>query len=408
MILDRNILEIVEKREGASFYIADLEQFEKNYNILLNSYRKYYKNTSIAYSYKTNYLPDFCKIIDKNDGFAEVVSGMEMQLALKIGVKYNKIFFNGPVKEIHYIEELLVHGGIVNIDSLDELQKIIQIANSSNKVLRIGMRLNFDVEDSVVSRFGFDPSHEDFNQALKSIDSIVNLKLVSLHCHFATRYLETWQNRTKGMLNIIDKFFVNRLESIEFISLGGGLYGDMTEDMKNQFERFIPSFDDYAEVASKVFNEYFEKTEFNPTLIIEPGTAIAANAMKYVTKVEAIKEVQGKNIAVLFGSTYNINPKANRKKVPIEIYSVSKERKRFKDIDFAGYTCIESDYLYKGFSGDLAVGDFIVFNEVGTYSIVMKAPFIMPQVAIVKIEKNDYVVLKEKETFEDVFQTYKI
>ncbi len=409
MILNRNILEKIEKNEGESFYIADLKQFEKNYNSLLDSYRNYYPKTSIAYSYKTNYLPDFCKIVEKNGGYAEVVSGMEMQLALKIGVEHKNIFFNGPVKEFVYVEELLLNGGIVNVDSLDELNKIIHIANSTDKIVNIGMRLNFDVEDGVVSRFGFDPNEDNFHKALPSIDAISNLQLVSLHCHFATRYLETWENRTKGILHIIDKYFKDRLEKIKFISLGGGLYGDMTEDMKNQFEKFIPSFDDYAKVASKVFNEYFEKIDFNPTLIIEPGTALAANAMKYVTKVESIKRAQGKDIATLFGSTYNVNPKANRKKVPIEIYTQNKEQQKYFDtMDFAGYTCIESDYLYKGYQGNLAVDDFIVFDEVGTYSIVMKAPFIMPQVSIVKINENTYEVLKEKETFEDVFKTYKI
>lgn len=410
MKLNREILEKIEKTEGPSFYIADLEQFRKNYYKLLNTYRKYYTNTYIAYSYKTNYLPDFCKIIKEEGGFAEVVSGMEMQLALKVGNKYDQIFFNGPVKEMKYVEELLINGGIVNVDSLEELKKIIIIAKKNrNKNLKIGMRLNFDVGDGVVSRFGFDPNEYFFKEALQLIEKENNIHLVSLHCHFATRYLETWENRTKGMLSIIDKFFKDKLNSLKFISLGGGLYGEMNEQMKKQFERCIPSFEDYAKVSAKKIDEYFKDKSNKPILIIEPGTALAANTMKYVTKVESIKKVQGKYIATLFGSTYNINPKTDRNKikVPLEIYSNTKQN-YYESIDFAGYTCIESDYLYKGFKGKLSVGDFVVFNEVGTYSIVMKPPFIMPQVSIVEIKNSDYNILKRKETFEDVFNTYRI
>ena len=410
MKLNREILEKIKQKVGPSFYIADLEQFRKNYYKLLNTYRKYYHNAYIAYSYKTNYLPAFCKIIKEEGGFAEVVSGMEMQLAIKIGNNYNQIFFNGPVKEMEYVEKLLINGGIVNIDSLEELNRIVTIAKKNeNKVLKIGMRLNFDVKDGVISRFGFDPDEPSFKEGLQLIDSINNINLVSLHCHFATRYLETWENRTKGMLNIIDKIFKNRINSIEFISLGGGLYGEMPDDMKKQFKRYIPSFEDYAKVSAKVINEYF-KNKFNkPVLIIEPGTALAANSMKYVTNVVSIKKVQGRYIATLFGSTYNINPKSDRSKikVPIEIYS-NKEQNYYENIDFAGYTCIESDYLYKGFKGKIAVGDFVVFNEVGTYSIVMKPPFIMPQVSIVEIKENNFHLLKRKETFEDIFHTYRI
>ena len=408
MKLNKEILEKIEKKEGPSFYIADLEQFRKNYYKLLTTYRKYYSNTFIAYSYKTNYLPSFCKIIKEEGGFAEVVSGMEMKLALKIGNNYNQIFFNGPVKEIKYIEELLLNGGIVNVDSIEELKRIVTIAKKyHNKTLTIGMRLNFDVKDGVISRFGFDPNEEDFKNAIKIIDDIDNLSLVSLHCHFATRYLETWKNRTIGMLEIIENYFRNRLKDIKYISLGGGLYGKMNEEMKKQFERYIPSFEDYAKVSAKVFNDYFKEKDNKPFLIIEPGTALAANSMKYVTKVESIKKVQKKYIATLFGSTYNINPKANRKKVPLEIYS-NGNQKYYENIDFAGYTCIESDYLYRAFNGKLAVGDFIVFNEVGTYSIVMKPPFIMPQVSIVEIKDDNYNILKRKETFEDIFNSYRI
>ena len=410
MKLNREMLEKIEQTEGSSFYIADLDQFKKNYYRLLNTYRRYYPNTYIAYSYKTNYLPNFCKIIKEEGGFAEVVSGMEMELALKVGNQYNQIFFNGPVKEIKYVEKLLINGGIVNIDSLEELKRIISIAKKyKDKRLKIGMRLNFDVKDGVVSRFGFGPNEYDFKEALKLINNENNINLVSLHCHFATRYLETWENRTQGIINIIDKFFKDKIDSIEFISLGGGLYGEMPDDMKRQFARYIPSFEDYAKVSAKKVDEYFKDKYNKPILIIEPGTALAANSMKYVAKVESIKKVQGKYIATLFGSTYNINPKTDRSKIksPIEIYSNGPQN-YYEKIDFAGYTCIESDYLYKEFQGKLAVGDFVVFNEIGTYSIVMKPPFIMPQVSIIEIKDNGFKILKRKETFNDIFNTYRI
>ena len=112
-----------------------------------------------------------------------------------------------------------------------------------------------------------------------------------MHCHFATRYLFSWENRTKGMLDLIDKYFIDELKGIEFISLGGGLYGDMPEDMKKQFADKIPSFNEYAEVSAKVFANYFKTKTKKPILIIEPGTALVANAMKYVTKIVSIKTI---------------------------------------------------------------------------------------------------------------------
>jgi diaminopimelate decarboxylase len=82
---------------------------------------------------------------------------------------------------------------------------------------------------------------------------------------------------------------------------------------------------------------------------------------------------------------------------------------RYEDLDMAGYTCIESDYLYRNYSGQLSVGDFIVFDSAGSYSVVMKPPFIMPNVPILELNGDQTVrVIKRQETFEDVFRTYQM
>ena len=78
---------------------------------MLSSFKLYYPNTNIAYSYKTNYIPRFCKIVNEHGGFAEVVSDMELQIALNSGVQHKHIFFNGPYKSKEAMEKLLLGGG---------------------------------------------------------------------------------------------------------------------------------------------------------------------------------------------------------------------------------------------------------------------------------------------------------
>jgi diaminopimelate decarboxylase len=410
MKLSKDFLDKVTKeQESDSFYILDANRFKENFDNLLGTFKQYYQNTNIAYSYKTDYVPRFCSIIDEKGGYAEVVSRMEMDLALKVGVSEKNIYFNGPVKGIDNIEFLLLKGGKVNVDSLEELNQIVEMSKKHiDKKFNIGIRCSFNINDGVVSRFGFDIDGEEFEEAISIINKQKNINLVGLHCHFATRSLDSWKNRTKGMLNLIETKFANH--EFEYISLGGGLSGDMPEEMKKQFSSKIPTFKEYAQVSAKPFSEYFAQKSYKPLLIIEPGTALVANAMKFVTQVKSIKCNQKQTIATLSGSSYNINPKANRVNfsLPIEIFSDNKNRKEYSDIMFAGYTCIESDYLYAGYSGKLAVGDFIVFDEVGSYSIVMKPPFINPNVPIVEILEDNmsYRLIKRKETFDDIFHTY--
>ena len=67
------------------YYIFYADEFINNYHDLENTMKSVYENYQIAYSFKTNYTPAVCNIVKNLGGYAEVVSDMEYQLALKIG-----------------------------------------------------------------------------------------------------------------------------------------------------------------------------------------------------------------------------------------------------------------------------------------------------------------------------------
>ena len=96
------------------------------------------------------------------------------------------------------------------------------------------------------------------------------------------------------------------------------------------------------------------------------------------------------------------------KNLPITVYRSSKVAQHYDDLDFGGYTCIESDYLYRGYSGNIAVGDFVVFDNAGSYSVVLKPPFILPNFPILDLgsEEDSLKIIKQAETFDDIFHTY--
>ena len=156
---NKSDIQKIQKLYGESFYILDTQQFVKNFQMLKQTFSAIYPNFNIAYSYKTNYTPRLCELINSLGGYAEVVSEMEMQLALKVGVEPNKIIWNGPIKNVHFVEEFLLNGGVINIDSFDELKEIQSIIkNNPDVIFNLGVRCNFDVNDGVISRFGIHPS----------------------------------------------------------------------------------------------------------------------------------------------------------------------------------------------------------------------------------------------------------
>ena len=398
-------LKEISEEYGNAFYLLETEEFEQNFNDLSDAFKKYYPKFNIAYSYKTNYTPKLVQIIDRLGGYAEVVSDMEMQIALSSGVKHEKIIWNGPVKNPTKVEELLINGGTVNIDSIYEIGIIDDIAERHPDItLNVGVRCNYDVGDGVVSRFGFDVYGDEFEQALEFISNKKNLNLINLQAHFAKRAPEYWKSRAEGMLAVYDRVVNKYGLKPERLDIGGGIYGNMPESLYKQLGIGKITFDDYASLAAKAFADHFKNVEDAPYLFIEPGSALAGDCMRFVSRIETIKEVRGKAIATVIGSQKNISMSGINP--PMEVVDGGNDRKVYSDLDIVGYTCIEGDVLYKGYNGEIGVGDYIVISNCGSYSLVMKPPFILPNFPVLHIDENKIEQIKRAESFEDLFHTF--
>lgn len=399
MLINNEIISSLRAEYGEAFYLLDSKQFRKNFIELKDTFSAIYPNFNIAYSYKTNYTPKFCKIVNELGGYAEVVSEMEAELALKCGVEPKRIIWNGPIKNPEKMTEFLLLGGTVNIDSISEAEYIKDLAAKTDKTLNVGIRCNYDVNDGVVSRFGFDVYEEDFQKALSMVTTTPNLHFINFQCHFAKRQIEYWPARAKGMVELLDKVGVIP----ERVDIGGGLFGKMADSLKAQFTSEIPDYKEYAKAAATVFAEYFKGKDKVPELIIEPGSAVVGDCMKFVGTVKTIKNVRGKYFASVLGSQKNISMTGINP--PMEVVHMN-EGQEYEGVDLVGFTCIEGDVLYRNYSGELAVGDAIVISNCGSYSLVMKPPFILPNFPVLDICGDEVEVIKRAETFDDIFHTF--
>lgn len=387
-----------------SFYLLDTQQFENNFIELKKEFCKVYPHFNIAYSYKTNYIPVLCRAVNRLGGYAEVVSEIELEMALRCGVDASKIIWNGPVKDGNVVDRLLAMGGEVNVDTFEELKGIAKkISSVSNRLYNIGIRCNFDIGDGKISRFGIDINSTEFKDTVRMIKDHSFLRLKCLHCHFADRSIDYWPARVSNMLKVID-YAEKELGYVPSrIDFGGGIYGKMPEFLRNQFEEHIPTYSEYAE-CMRSFGERFR--DYKPEIVIEPGSALVGDCMKYVARVESLKQVRGKYILTVMGSQKNIC--MDKVNPPIQVlHDRRKTAKKVEQCDIVGYTCIENDVLYRNYQGEVSVGDYIVFENCGSYSIVMKPPFIMGNCPVYEIRNNEVVsLIKRQEYFDDIFHTF--
>ena len=399
--MDKQIIKQLQAEYGEAFYLLDSAQFRKNFAELKAAFNNIYPNWNIAYSYKTNYTPKLCKIVNELGGYAEVVSEMELEIAKRVGCKMDRVIWNGPIKNFPIMEQFLLDGGTINIDCIEELEQVKEIHNRhADKLIHVGIRCNYDVNDGVVSRFGFDIDGVDFKEAVKFVTTTKNVKLINFQCHFAKRQIAYWPARAKGMVDLIDRLGIIP----ERIDIGGGLFGKMADSLCAQFSCEIPDYDAYAKAAAQVFADYFKDKDVKPELLIEPGSAVVGDCMKFIGTVKTIKNVRGKWMAHVLGSQKNISMTGVNP--PIEVVAMGGEQKEYKDLDFLGFTCIEGDVIYHNYTGKLAHQDAIVISNCGSYSLVMKPPFILPNFPVLDISEGITEVIKRAETFDDLFHTF--
>lgn len=399
--MDKQIIEQLRAEYGEAFYLLDSAQFRKNFAELKTAFNNIYPNWNIAYSYKTNYTPKLCKIVNELGGYAEVVSEMELEIAKRVGCKMDRVIWNGPIKNVPIMERFLLDGGTINIDSIEELEQVKDIHNRhADKLIHVGIRCNYDVNDGVVSRFGFDIDGAEFMEAVKFATTTENVKFINFQCHFAKRQITYWPARAKGMVDLIDRLGIIP----ERIDIGGGLFGKMADSLRAQFSCEIPDYEAYAKAAARVFADYFADKDVKPELLIEPGSAVVGDCMKFIGTVKTIKNVRGKWIATVLGSQKNISMTGINP--PMEVIAMGGEQKEYKDLDFVGFTCIEGDVLYHNYTGKLAHQDAIVISNCGSYSLVMKPPFILPNFPVLDISEGKTEVIKRAENFDDLFHTF--
>ena len=339
-------------------YICDIKAFKGNIIDFRKAVSKYYPNYHMGYSYKTNYYRMFCEAVDKLGEYAEIVSPKEYRYAKELGVRDDHIIYNGVIPDFANKLNVALNGGIVNIDNLDEFKSFVDWSNDKQRNIKLGVRLNFDIGNGFVSRFGFDTTGEDFKYLLNN-ENFPFITIKSVHCHISqARNLEFFRKRVKNMITFADTL------GASIIDIGGNMFGRMDDVFKEQFNEYVPTFEEYAEAIGTEMAKAYPNGE--KMLITEDGTPVASNAMHLLATVIGVKKVQGKTIIVLDTKREDVGASCICKS-PSYLH-FGKSTNLVEHATVFGCSCVEIDYLIRDYSGPVNIGDKILIRNIGAYS----------------------------------------
>ena len=188
-----------------------------------------------------------------------------------------------------------------------------------------------------------------------------------------------------------------------YADFGGGMFGLMPESLARQFSDYPASFQPYAEVTAGLLKEAFPDERVK--MIIEPGTALVGNTMDVLASVKNIKVIRCVTYITVDCCSNQLGVICDRKDIPFGIIQNSdRQRICVENAVIVGNTCREFDYIRNGVTGELGVGDFIRFENLGAYSISTSHSFIVPPLDVVD-EVSGRLLTTKVDSF-SMFQKY--
>ena len=192
--------QMIAKNFDTPTHALSLARLRANYTTFVEIFTNSNLDMQILYSVKTNYMPVILECLKELGCGVDVVSGPEMKLALKIGFAGNQMAFNGPYKTDEELETAVINNIQINIDSIDEGNRLKDIALHLNCKVDVGFRVNpgvavflgddptFNIQSAErarESKFGFSIDDGAADNALAAIglNEEGPLQLTALHCH---------------------------------------------------------------------------------------------------------------------------------------------------------------------------------------------------------------------------------
>ena len=392
---------------GTPFYCYSTATLVRHYEV----FDKAFKGVPhlICYAVKANSNQAVLKTLARLGAGMDVVSGGELRRALAAGAAPGKITFSGvgktPAEMTLALEQRIL---CFNVESEPELARLSGLANSQNRIARVALRVNPDVDAKTHAKIATGKAENKFGIPLGRAPEVYaqaaklpGIKVTGVDIHIGSQITDLAPFDAAFKL-IADFVRVLRMDghALDHIDLGGGLgipYASWDDPESYHPER-------YAEIV---------KTRLAPLgcqLIFEPGRLIAGNAGILVTSVLLVKRGEAKTF-VIVDAAMNDLVRPTLYDAHHEVLFVRAARARPEiTADVVGPVCETGDYLALSRKiAEPSPGDLLAIMSAGAYGAVQAGTYnsrlLVPEVLV---NGSQYAIVRPRGTYEELIGLDKI
>ena len=256
----------------------------------------------LAFAVKSNPNLAVLKVLQKEGYGADVVSGGELERALRAGMAPADIVFSGVGKNARELERGLDAGiGQFNIESEEEGRELAEIAAARGIAARCALRVNPDVDAGTHDKISTGKKENKFGVAIDEAPGIyarlaglsgLDMRGVAVHIGSQLADLAPLEKAFTRLGQLIDELRAAGLK-VTHADLGGGL------GVPYKAGEVLPSPAEYGAMVARVTKGW------DVALMFEPGRVIAGNAGILLTRVVRVKRSGNRTPFVIVDAAMN-------------------------------------------------------------------------------------------------------
>ncbi len=352
-----------------------------------------------CFSVKANSNLSVLRLLADLGAGMDIVSGGELYRALMAGVPGERIVYSGVGKKHAEIAMALKAGILMfNVESMQELARINEVALAMGKVARVSFRINPDVDPKThpyistgMKKNKFGLSIDTALDAYAKARDLPGIEPIGMDCHIGSQLtsIDPFLEALDKLLVFHDKLKAMQL-NIRCLDLGGGLGIPYNEEDP-------PHPKEFGAALTKAIDGLPLK------VVLEPGRVIVGNAGILVTEVLYTKQTSTK--------TFNIVDAAMNDLIRPSLYGsfhrieeVEPKGRAAHDVDVVGPICESGDFLAKDRQlPEVRQGELLAVYSAGAYGFTMSSNYnSRPRAAEILVDGDKAIVARRRETYESL------